>query len=244
MTSRGSRVSSAARRCRTASRTTSTWRARPWQAWIWSDRSAGSSAGRSSSAPGYGDSRRRAVGADAGLEQSQEISSSEAAGSTGRCSPPATPWAARTSCISRASRPQERSSGLAARPAVGSPARSRSGRRAGGDRGHPRPRAGRRGGAGKGAPPDPGPRLEDSQVAGRKASQTEYRHPLRQFEQIRARRPDGGPLRRIAQRGWAPPAGTGAAATDGLARPASGRHRPSTPAPAAHDLTRSGRCTA
>jgi hypothetical protein len=36
----------------------------------------------------------------------------EGRSSTGRCSPPVTPWAANTSCISRASRPQDRKSGL------------------------------------------------------------------------------------------------------------------------------------
>ena len=41
MTSRGSSVGSSARRWRIASRSTSTWRARPWQEWTWTLRSVG-----------------------------------------------------------------------------------------------------------------------------------------------------------------------------------------------------------
>ena len=52
--SRGSRVGSSARACRIASRTTSTWRPRPWQAWISRLRSAGSSGTRSSGRPPSG----------------------------------------------------------------------------------------------------------------------------------------------------------------------------------------------
>ena len=44
ITSRGCSVSSSSSRWRIASRSTSTWRARPWQEWIWMLRSAGSSA--------------------------------------------------------------------------------------------------------------------------------------------------------------------------------------------------------
>ena len=53
ITSRGSSVGSSASRCRIASRSTSTWRARPWQAWTWMLRSSPSSS-RSSSRPGSG----------------------------------------------------------------------------------------------------------------------------------------------------------------------------------------------
>ena len=52
ITSRGSSVGSSASRCRIASRSTSTWRARPWQACTWMLRSASSS--RSSGRPGSG----------------------------------------------------------------------------------------------------------------------------------------------------------------------------------------------
>ena len=52
MTSRGSRVGSSSNRCSTASRRTSTWRARPWQAWTSMERSFSASSGRSSRARG------------------------------------------------------------------------------------------------------------------------------------------------------------------------------------------------
>ena len=54
ITSRGSSVGSSASRCSTASRSTSTCRARPWQAWIWTLRSSASSSGRASGSPGSG----------------------------------------------------------------------------------------------------------------------------------------------------------------------------------------------
>ena len=47
ITSRGSSVGSSSSRCRIASRSTSTWRARPWQAWTWMLRSSSASGGRS-----------------------------------------------------------------------------------------------------------------------------------------------------------------------------------------------------
>ena len=50
MTSRGSSVGSSASRCRIASRSTSTWRARPWQEWTWTLRSSGRAAARSPAA--------------------------------------------------------------------------------------------------------------------------------------------------------------------------------------------------
>ena len=49
ITSRGSSVGSSASSCRIAARSTSTWRARPWQEWIWTLRSIGSVRGASSS---------------------------------------------------------------------------------------------------------------------------------------------------------------------------------------------------
>ena len=63
ITSRGSSVSSSASRWRIASRNTSTWRARPWQEWIWMLRSVGSN-GRGRRAAG--------VGADVGLDAGEE----------------------------------------------------------------------------------------------------------------------------------------------------------------------------
>ena len=48
ITSRGSSVGSSASSCRIAARRTSTWRARPWQEWIWMLRSIGVVAGASS----------------------------------------------------------------------------------------------------------------------------------------------------------------------------------------------------
>ena len=72
ITSRGSSVGSSASRCRTASRTTSTWRARPWQEWTRRLSSSSASSGRGSSAspapcgPGGGP-----VGADVRLDQAR-----------------------------------------------------------------------------------------------------------------------------------------------------------------------------
>ena len=58
--SRGSSVGSSARRWRIASRSTSTWRARPWQAWIRTLSSSAASSSRSSAAPAQW--RRRVAG--------------------------------------------------------------------------------------------------------------------------------------------------------------------------------------
>ena len=72
MTSRGCSVSSSSSRWRIASRRISTCRARPWQAWIWTLRSAGSSCGRASGEPGQRDAGRGAVGAHVGLDAAEE----------------------------------------------------------------------------------------------------------------------------------------------------------------------------
>ncbi len=60
MTSRGSSVGSSSSACRIASRSTSTWRARPWQAWTWMLRSCGPGAGS-----GSGRRSSRTAGLDA-----------------------------------------------------------------------------------------------------------------------------------------------------------------------------------
>jgi len=110
ITSRGSSVGSAINRCSTASRTTSTWRARPWHEWARKLSSLVDRTGRGSPAPA---GPARPGGAlSARISAWMRPSKVEGGPSTGRCSPPVTPWAASTSCISRASRPQERSSGL------------------------------------------------------------------------------------------------------------------------------------
>ena len=67
ITSRGSSVGSSASWCRIASRSTSTWRARPWQAWTWMLRSSPSSS-RSSGRPGSGGPGGGTVLAHVGLD--------------------------------------------------------------------------------------------------------------------------------------------------------------------------------
>ena len=104
-TSRGSSVGSAASRCRIASRTTSTWRARPWQAWTWmlASVSPGSS-GRSSRTAAW----------------------TRASSVPDRCSTGCSCDAASgpiTSCSSRESCPQEASSRFSGSRAVSSSAR-------------------------------------------------------------------------------------------------------------------------
>ena len=118
MTSRGSSVGSSASRCRIASRSTSTWRARPWQAWIWRLRSPGASSGRagSSAASGARSSRTSA------WMRASSVSVSCSTGWWWSCA--SSPI---TSCSSRESWPQEASSGLAGRALVGSAARRTTG---------------------------------------------------------------------------------------------------------------------
>src|SRR3954471_8462064 len=78
MTSRGSRVGSSARTCRSASRRTSTWRARPWQEWTMRLGASGAGGGRGAAA--WGGVRRAVVGVigrcavvpDGGLDASEE----------------------------------------------------------------------------------------------------------------------------------------------------------------------------
>ena len=115
ITSRGCSVSSSASRWRIASRRISTWRARPWQEWIWMLRSCGSS-GRGSG--------RRSARTSAWMRASR-VSSRVAIGwwwATCSCVPS-------TSCISRASCPHEASSRFSASAAVVSSARRTTGGR-------------------------------------------------------------------------------------------------------------------
>ena len=72
ITSRGSSVGSSASRCRIASRSTSTCRARPWQACTCRLRSDGSRTARLSGWPGRGGPGCQPVGADVGLDATQE----------------------------------------------------------------------------------------------------------------------------------------------------------------------------
>ena len=129
ITSRGSSVGSSASRCRIASRSTSTWRARPWQAWTWTLRSSGSSSGRSSARRAAA-RRAAAVGADVGLEPAeQRVGAGErrgvvVVGVLGR--------RAERRAASRARRgPRRRAGGCAASSAVGSSARRSDRRRVG-----------------------------------------------------------------------------------------------------------------
>ena len=134
MTSRGSRLASAARRCSTASRITSTWRARPWQEWMRRLSSPVVQQGPGIRLAALDRRRRLPVGSDVRLDAMEQRL--RVARRTGRYSPRPAPCAARTSCISRASRPQDRSSGLAGRAAVGSSDSPHPRRRPGGDLRH------------------------------------------------------------------------------------------------------------
>ena len=128
ITSRGSSVGSSASRCRIASRSTSTWRARPWQAWTWMLRSAGRAA-VVRRAPGSGAPGGRAVGADVGLDAPRAACRRD---SQRVVVVDVLVGAPRTSCSSRASRPQEASSGLlAAAPPWGRRRDARSAERRG-----------------------------------------------------------------------------------------------------------------
>ena len=69
ITSRGCSVSSSSSRWRIASRRTSTWRARPWQEWIWMLRSSGRARAARAAGSGAG---RRAVGAHVGLDAGEQ----------------------------------------------------------------------------------------------------------------------------------------------------------------------------
>ena len=75
--------------------------------------SSSASSGRGSSASAGPGPRGRPVGADVSLDTTEQGRSSRPVLDRAVL-PPVTPWAASTSCISRASRPQERSSGFRA----------------------------------------------------------------------------------------------------------------------------------
>ena len=115
ITSRGCSVSSSSSRWRIASRRTSTWRARPWQEWIWMLRSAGSSS------RGCG---RRSARTSAWMRASRLSPPGSTGWWWGTCS-----CVPSTSCISRASWPQEASRRLSASAAVVSSARRTTGSR-------------------------------------------------------------------------------------------------------------------
>ena len=72
ITSRGCSVSSSSSRWRIASRRTSTWRARPWQAWIWTLRSARIERRAGVGGAGERDAGRGAVGAHVGLDAAEQ----------------------------------------------------------------------------------------------------------------------------------------------------------------------------
>ena len=150
ITSRGSSVGSSASRCRIASRSTSTWRARPWQAWTSTLRSSGASSGRSSAAPGSGAPGRARSSRTSLLDPAeQRVGRGERR--------------ARGGCRRRRRRPRSAPAASRARPgprrrAAGWRPAPRSGRRRGGRRlgaaaarsRHRRPTAPATGGAGTG----------------------------------------------------------------------------------------------
>ena len=118
ITSRGSSVGSSSSRCRIASRSTSTWRARPWQAWTWTLRSVAASSGRWSSLPGSGGPGGvRSARTSAWMRVSRVPSRCSTGCSWDVTSGPS------TSCSSRESWPQEASRRFAGSVAVGSWAR-------------------------------------------------------------------------------------------------------------------------
>ena len=167
-TSRGSSVGSSARRPRTQSRSTSTWRARPWQAWTCTLRSP---AARGSGASGGASSRtwrwRRPRSVVAG--------SSTAWCSDGVAGPS-------SSCSSRTSRPHEASSGCRGTVSVASsPAATHVGRQLG----EPGPEHG--GGVQEQqvqlAPV--GERPQDVEVGGGQAGQAEEAQPVGQVDEPR-----------------------------------------------------------
>ncbi len=230
ITSRGSSVVVLLeQRARTASRRTSTWRARPWQAWT-CDAAVGGVEPRA----GVGLARQRrprrlAVRAHVGLDArpSSVCAPARADGGDRRCSPAA----ASTSCSSRASRPQDASSRFAGSAAVGSsrggctgaPASSASA---------PGPTARARGGARTGA-------RRARRRARASTSRWPRRHP-RQPEQRRAARAGRAARARArirAHAGSRRSAGLGSA--DPLAQPPpqlepARRPRPRRPRRAAH----------
>ena len=168
ITSRGSSVGSSASSCRIASRSTSTWRARPWQECTWTLRSG------SSDGSGAASSRTAAW---------MRASSVPVAGSFGcRWSTRGCAWAS-TSCSSRESWPQDASSGLRGSVAVGSSARRATG-------GWPRePLPERR----RGVQQEEvdvavlGQRLEHGQTAGGQPRQPEQGEARRQVGELRLR---------------------------------------------------------
>ena len=118
ITSRGSSAASSSIACRIASRRTSTWRARPWQAWTSTLRSSGSSGGRASAWPGCG----APGGAVSSRTPAWRRASSEPVGCSTGCSVelrsgPSTSWSSRASC------PHEPSSRFSGASTVGSSAR-------------------------------------------------------------------------------------------------------------------------
>ena len=115
ITSRGSSVGSSASRCRIASRTTSTWRARPWQAWICDAAVVGGAVAAGVGAPGSGAPGRRSARTSAWIRAEQRRRRRSAATGWWWSTAPS----GQTSCSSRASWPHDASRRLAGRAAVG-----------------------------------------------------------------------------------------------------------------------------
>ena len=116
----------------------------------------------------------------------------EGRSSTGRCSPPVTPWAASTSCISRASRPQERSSGLDGNRTVVSSRPVRADRRRLGQVwGHFLPQSSRGMKQEEVHVSVSRYRLQDAEVARRQAGKAEDRDSAREVQQVGRRLDEG-----------------------------------------------------
>ena len=176
--SRGSSVGSSASRCRIASRTTSTWRARPWQACTCRLRSSGSSSTRSSPAPGSG----RPGGA-----RSARMSAWIRPSSVGRCSSTTT-WSWTTTTVGVAREDELHLASVLPPGGEQRILRQRRGRVLGAahdrrqvarERGDPRPQLGRRVKEEEVHVPLDRKRMQDVEVARRQARQTEQRQRAR-----------------------------------------------------------------
>ena len=238
ITSRGSRVVSAASRWRTASRITSTCRDRPWHEWIRRLRSAGSSGGRGSGSPALGSRWRRPIGPDVRLDAIEQRQRAPGHGPV-LAGDGATGGQDQLHLAGvTAPRAQERVGGQGRGGIIGSPYPRRRARQ---DRSDLVPQGSRGMQQEQVHVPPDGHRLQHRQVAGRQPGQAEQRKARRQVDQpLRSRRL--APMRP----GSVPPGcrrryagGDGATAP-----PARRRSRPPRPVrPAAQARIISGRCT-
>ena len=117
---------SSASRCRSASRSTSTWRVGPWHAWNWIEWSAGSGV---SEPAGAASARRSLRSCPSSVSAAAAAALLRRGARSGTCSTGGTPSCVAASssrtAVSRCRRPQDRSSGCATWAAVSSSARDR-----------------------------------------------------------------------------------------------------------------------